>query len=343
MSIDYTTNGSHQSLFGQPDIDQTFSSLQGGEINSGHAHNNSHLPINGHSLDRADSLDIPDHPSYDIFSSSSSGSLASQRYRTNASSSSSLGHNYALGVDSLYPASSFSDNLPPFHSSNSNPYDIMGGLPSSYSSGKPSPLTPNDVGPLSHPSGFPFSNGQSKEYSPHQSYHESMLDRRLSNVGGSYSSDFNDEFGGMGVNPNMGLNNYHPSNGLHQFQDRIGRLPSDSRFSGSGVTPLTVPSHLAQNHNSDLIRGVAPQATHAYRGDNGLSSFDDMPQFISPNPQVDYPLRMSVDENMARLRLQGAGDLQTFIRYVRHCSWLVRLRLVLMTPCFSSGHIWISL
>lgn len=313
MSIEYTTNGPHQPLFGQPDMDQTFNSLQNGDIGPAHPHGGSHLPLNGHSLDRADSLDIPDHPSYDIFSSSSSGSLASQRYRTNASSSSSLGHNYALGVDSLYSQNSFSDNLPPFHGSNSNPYDIMGGMPSSYSSGKPSPLTPSDVGPLSHPSGFPFSNGQTKDYSPHQSSYEPILDRRLSSV--SYSSDFNDEFSNMGVNPSIGgLNGYPPA---HQFPDRIGRLQSDSRFTGAGVPPLSVPSHLAQGH------GVAPQATHAYRGSDGsIGSFDDMPQFISPNPQVDYPLRMSVDENMARLRLQGAGDLQSFIRYVRHRFWL---------------------
>ncbi|THG98399.1 hypothetical protein EW026_g3771 [Hermanssonia centrifuga] len=313
MSLDFGTNGGHQGMFGQADLDQTFSSLQGGDLNS-HPHPNSHMQMNGHSLDRPDALDL-DHSSYDIFSSTSSGSLASQRYRTNASSSSSLAHNYALGVDSMYQPSSFSDSLPSFHSNNSNPYDLMGGLPSSYSSGKPSPLTPNDVSSLPHPSGFPFSNGQSKDFSPHQNFHDTMLDRRLSGVSGSYSSDFSDEYGSMGVTPGLGLGNFHGPSALQPFQDRMGRLQNDSRFSANGVTPLSVPSHLTQNHNSDLIRGVAPQATHSFRPDNGLGPFDDMPQFISPNPQVDYPLRMpSVDENMARLRLQGAGDLQTFIR-----------------------------
>ena len=313
MSIEYTTNGPHQPLFAQQDIDHPFSSLPADSIQQGHAHNQGHLPLNGHA---PDALDIPDHPPYDIFSSSSSGSLASSRYRANASSSSSLGHNYALGVDPLYPSSTFGNDLPPFHSSNSSfPHDLMsGGLPSSYSSGKPSPLTPSDVGPLSHPSGFPFSNGQSKDYSPHQPYD---IDRRLSGVSpSSYSPDFDGEFGGIGVNSNMGLGGFHPSNGL-QFQDRLGRLPGDHRFQGSVVPPQSIPSHLGQNHNGDLIRGVAPGATH-YRGGDALFPQDDVPQFMTPSPQVDYPLRMSVDETMSRLRLQGAGDLQTFIRYVRH-------------------------
>ena len=70
---------------------------------------------------------MSDHNSYDIFSSAASGSLASQRYRTNASSSSSLGPNYALGVDPMYPQSSFNDPLtsfpPPLHT-NTKPMTI---------------------------------------------------------------------------------------------------------------------------------------------------------------------------------------------------------------------------
>ena len=85
----------------------------------------------GHPLDRNESLDVAEHPSYDIFASPSSGSLASQRYRTNASSSSSLGQSYALGVDTMYSSSSFPDSLPPFHSSSSHPYDLISSLPSS--------------------------------------------------------------------------------------------------------------------------------------------------------------------------------------------------------------------
>ncbi|KAI0082055.1 LAG1-DNAbind-domain-containing protein [Panus rudis PR-1116 ss-1] len=246
-----------------------------------------------------DGLDV-EHNSYDIFSSS--GSLASQRYRTNASSSSSLGPNYGLGVDPIYPQGSFSDPLPPFHPPPSAPYDLMGSLPSSYSSGKPSPLTPNDSA-LQHPSSFPFS-GHTKDY-PH--YPDPLLDRRLSSVS-SYSSDFNDEYNPLGVNQ-MGA--FQPPN---QYQDRLGRMNNDSRYPGAAVSPLPVPPHL-HSHSPDMMRGVAPQATHSFRPDGGLPSFDDMPQYMTPNPQVDFPLRMpSVDENLARLRLQGAGDLQSFIR-----------------------------
>lgn len=314
MSVDYSTNGSHQSLYGQNDIDHTFTSLQAGDLSSGHGHSSSQLP---HSLDRSDPLDVGDHGSFDVFGSSSNHSLASQRYRTNGSSSSSLGPSYPLGVDTMYPPPPFSNDLPPFHSS-SHSYDLIGSLPSSYSSGKPSPLTPNDVSGLPHHSSFPF-NGQSKDFS--SSYHDSILDRRMPGVNGSFPSDFNDDFGPMGVNSGLGLNGFHPPSALHQFQDRLGRVQHESRFPGSTVPPLSSPTHLTQNHNSDMIRGVAPQATHSFRPENGLPPFDDIPQFMAPNPQVDYPLRMpSVDENMARLRLHGGGDLQTFIRSVADIS-----------------------
>ncbi|KAF7792338.1 hypothetical protein EIP86_003374 [Pleurotus ostreatoroseus] len=296
MSIDYATNGNP--LFNN-DLD--LASLNNGD----HQHSSSHLPLSAHGLDRADSLDLPDHPPYDLFSSSSSGSLASNRYRTNGSSSSSLGHNYALAVDPLYPPSSFQDSLPPFHGSGGGPYDLIGGLPSSYSSGKPSPLTPND---LPHNPAFPFSSQHPKDY-PHPAYHDALLDRRLPPGPASYNSDYNDDFAGIGVNPALGLNAFHPPNGLHGFGDRLPRLPGDGRYGSNGAASLAVLPHLP-----DPAR-AAGQAAHAFRGDGALSGpFDDMPQFMSPNPQVDYPLRMSVDENMARLRLQGAGDLQTFIR-----------------------------
>ena len=96
------------------------------------------------------------------------------------------------------------------------------------------------------------------------------------------------------------------------------------------------------------LRGVAPGATH-YRGGDALFPQDDVPQFMTPSPQVDYPLRMSVDETMSRLRLQGAGDLQTFIRYVRSHSFVVSVRIVvcvwyvvLIRPPVSpiTGRIW---
>ena len=349
MSIDFSSNNSSQAIYGQSDIDHSFSALQQGssDINSAHPHSNGHLPINGHGLDRPDSIDMADHNSYDIFSSSASGSLASQRYRTNASSSSSLGPNYALGVDSMYPTSSFTDTLPPFHPPNNNPYDLMNGLSSSYSSGKPSPLTPNDpVGTLQHNSGFPFSAGTpSKEFSPHHNFPDSILDRRLSTVSNGYSSEFNEDYSGLNVNTGLGLGAFPPSqSAVQQFQDRLGRMPNDSRYSAAGVPPLSVPTHLHQGHSSDLIRGVAPQATHSYRPENGMSSYDDIPQFL-PNPQVDFPLRIhSVDENLARLRLQGAGDLQTFIRLACIYNYRVSIEsLTVLLFTISPDHIWTSM
>lgn len=323
MSLDFGSSSS-QGIYGQHDMDPSYSSLHNSDLPPSHGHNGSHLNMNGHGLDRSDSLDI-EHGSYDIFSNSGSGSLASQRYRANASSSSSLGPNYALGVDPMYSQNSFNDQLPPFHPPNNHSYDLMGSLPSSYSSsGKPSPLTPNDsVPPLPHPSGYPFSsNGHQKDYS-HHSFPDSILDRRLSTVSSSYSSEFGDDYGSpMSVNSNMGMSAFAPPSAVQQFQDRIGRMQNDSRYPGGGVPPLSVPQHMHQNHN-----GVAPQATHSsFRpeiggGSNGVPSFDDMPNFLAPNPQVDFPLRMSstVGEDMARLRLAGAGDLQTFIRYVSPC------------------------
>ncbi|KAI0789112.1 hypothetical protein C8Q75DRAFT_766483 [Abortiporus biennis] len=305
MSIDFSTGSAQQGLY-QSDIDHSFPSLQQSDLSTSHQHPNGHLPLSGHGLDRPDALDMSDHSSYDIFSSSASGSLASQRYRTNASSSSSLGPNYGMGVDTMYSQNAFQDTLPPFHPPNSNGYDMMGSLPSSYGSGKPSPLTPNDpVGSLSHPSSFPFSNGPSKDFSSHHSFGDPLLDRRLSN---GYSPDFNDDYGSIGVNSGLGLGAFNSPSSVQSFQDR--------RFPGAGVPPLSVPTHMHQNHSPDLMRGVAPQATHSFRPDNGVPGFDDIPQYLPPNQSVDFALRMSssVDENLARLRLQGAGDLQTFIR-----------------------------
>lgn len=322
MSIDFSSTPTPQGMYPPPDLDQPFGSLQANDLNSAHQHSSHHLSMNGHGND---ALDMSEHGSYDIFSSAASGSLASQRYRTNASSSSSLGHNYALGVDPMYSQSSFSDPLPPFPPPPNGHYDLMNGLPSSYSSGKPSPLTPNDNVPgLPHPSSFPFSNGHTKEYS-HSSFQDPLLDhRRLSNVSSSFS-DYGDEYGSMGVNPNLALGGFQPPQSVQPFQDRLGRISSDGRYPGAG--PLAVPPHMHQSHNSDLMRGVAPQATHSFRQDG--VPFDDMPQYMAPHSQVDFTLRIpSVDENLARLRLQGAGDLQSFIRYVSndlYCSMLLYL------------------
>ena len=113
MSLDFGSSSS-QGIYGQHDLDPGYSSIHSSDLPPAHNHSSAHLGLNGHNIDRPDSLDM-EHGSYDIFSNSGSGSLASQRYRANASSSSSLGPNYALGVDPMYSQSSFSDQLPPFH------------------------------------------------------------------------------------------------------------------------------------------------------------------------------------------------------------------------------------
>lgn len=321
MSLDFSATSSPHHLY-QPDID--FSSLHpNNDLPTPHSHSNPHNPpMSNHQ----DSLDVSEHPSYDLFSNGghSSGSLASHRYRANGSSP-SLGHTYSMNVDGIYPQSSFNESLPPFHQSASNPYDMMGSLPSSYSSGKPSPLTPSDaIGGLPPPSGYSFQNGNgaSKDYHSHHSFPD-VLGSRLSDVGhGSYRSEFTgavpgDDYSSIGVNPALGLG-FPPSNG-HQYS--AGRLQSESRY--PPVIPPLSGSHL--NHNADLMRGVAPHATHSnYRSEGGMPSYEDIPPFLASNPH-DFRLA-SVDETISRLRLQtgATSDLQTFIRLARSALCLTR-------------------
>ncbi|KAI0930485.1 hypothetical protein AcV5_007177 [Taiwanofungus camphoratus] len=316
MSIDFSP-GPQQGLYGQPDLDHAFSALQtSGDLSTTpqpHSHANGHMHINPHSLDRMDALDIQDHPTYDIFTNPSSNSLATQRYRTNASSSSSLGPGYAIGVDTMYSQTPFPDSLPSFHNPNPGPYDMMTGLSSSYSSGRPSPLTPSDgMGSFQQSPSFPFSSGQAKDFHPQNGYQDG-IDRRLNNgSAGSYQSDFSDDYGSMGVNPGMGLA-FPPPPQMQQFQDRMARLQTDSRFPSSVVPPLTVPTHMHQTPGADLMRGVNPHATHGFRSEGPLPSYDDMQPFLAPNPQVDFPLRIPSVDELSRMRPQ-ATDLQTFIR-----------------------------
>ncbi|PCH43618.1 LAG1-DNAbind-domain-containing protein [Wolfiporia cocos MD-104 SS10] len=198
----------------------------------------------------------------------------------------------------MYPQNSFSDPLS-FQNAGTSPYDMMNGLPSSYSSGKPSPLTPNDgMGSYQNPSGFPFSNGQTKDFHAHSSFPD-VVDRRQNNMAsGSYASDFPEDYGNMG---NMGLG--FPPSHLQQYP---GRMSSDSRYP-SAVPPLPLAAHMHQSPGPDLLRGVNP---HAMQG-----SYED---YLAPSPQVDFPLRMP-NVDLSRLRLQqpsaaAATDLQTFIR-----------------------------
>lgn len=277
-------------------MDQSFPSIQGNDLNNSHQHSNGHLGMNGHSND---SLDM-DH-NYDIFSGNGPNGLPNQRYRSNTSPS-SMGPNFGLGVDSMYHQSNFNDTT--FSHSNNHHYDVM----NSFSSGKPSPLTPSDG--LHNSSAFSFTNGHSKDFSP-TPFPDSLLDRRLSGV---ISSEFPDDYGGMGVNTALSLSAFQPNPSVQSFQERLARMPGEQRF--TPVPPLSV-QHLGSGHGQDLMRGVAPQATHSFRPDDGV--YDNMPNFLgqagAPNPTTDFPLRLpSVDDHLARLRLQSGGDLQTFIR-----------------------------
>lgn len=259
-----------------------------------------HLPPPHHQFDHHDPIDPPDHPNYDLFPNSTSPtSFQSQRYRTNASSSSSLGPNYSLNPDGLYSHSSFGDSVPSFGNSNSNPYDLISSLPSSYSSGKVSPLTPSDpVGGLHHQ--FP-----PKDFSP-QNYPD---DRRLPHVSPSgYPPDIMEEYSIGNMNGGLPF----PPSALQHYP---GRFPPESRFNHSGP-PTTVPSHGPPSHGSDILRGIAPQATH------GVPGYDDMPHYMGSNPHQDMHRMAVVDETLARMKLQGhsimgaSNDLQTFIRQV---------------------------
>ncbi|CDO75348.1 hypothetical protein BN946_scf184966.g16 [Trametes cinnabarina] len=307
MSLDFPPSSQH-SLYPQNDLDSPYNSLPNASDipPPPHQHQSSHSQLNGHVLDRGEPMDVSDHGTYDLFSASAH---SSQRFRSN-NSSSSMSSSYGLGVDNLYSQSPFSDSLPQFHNPSPNPYDLMGGLPSSYSSGKPSPLTPSDtVGSLQH-SAFPFGNGQPKDFHPNHGFTD-VLDRRMSNLStGSYPSDYNDDsYNGINVNSSVGLG--FGSSTLPPFHDRgLSRMQQD-RYPPSVIPPLSLPSHLhQQTHGNDLIRGVNPHAMH--------SPYDEMPSFMAPSPHVDFPLRMSgMDDPISRVRLNGAGaatDLQTFIR-----------------------------
>lgn len=303
MSLDFPSTA-NQSLYSQSDIDNPYHLHNNSDAqNSSPSHNQ--LP-SSHPFDHSkEQLDPPDHPNYDLFPNSTSpSSFSSHRYHTNASSSGSLGPSYGMNSEGLYSHSSFSDSVPSFGGpNNNNPYDVINSLPSSYGSGKVSPLTPNDpVGGLHHSSGFPPSLGV-KEFSS-QNYSE-LPDRRLPNIAsGGYQSDIMDDYTMGGMNNNLPF-----SPPLQHFQ---GRFP-ESRFNHSGP-PAAVPSHVQSNHGSDILRGIAPHATH-------VPGYEDMPHFMSTNSHQDLSLRMpTVDETLARMKLQGhsvmgaSNDLQTFIR-----------------------------
>ena len=293
-----------QTIYNQADLDQAFNSLHTVDNPSPH-----HLsqPVPQHSFDHPESTrEVSDHPSsYDLFSNNNN-SFASQRYRANSSSSSSLGPAYAMSPDGVYSHSSFGDSVPSFGSA-SNSYDIMSNV--SYSSGKVSPLTPNDpMSGIQQSPIFPHSmgiNGHQKDFSNPHSYPELLADRRISAP--PYHTDFSDDYA-------ITNSSAYPPSALQPFQDRM-RFQPESRFPHSAIPP-SVPSHLA--HSPDMFRGVAPQATHSFRPDSGLPAYDDM-QYLG-NPHVDMSLRMSaMGDGFSSMRnghpsMGSSNDLQAFIR-----------------------------
>ncbi|KAG9220690.1 hypothetical protein CCMSSC00406_0003789 [Pleurotus cornucopiae] len=298
LSMDFAaanSPSSSQHPLYQPELDPNFN-----------MHSSDHQPPpSHHNMQQLDGLDT-DHTNYDIFNTNSANTFASHRYRTNASSSSSLGPpSYGLNGDNLYSHPPFGDSVPPFNGSGNNPYEVMNGMSSAYSSGKVSPLTPSDpVGGLQHSSPFP----PGKDFSNSHQYPDLISDRRLSGVSnGSYPSDFDGDYPMGAVGTALPFPQAPP---LHHFSDR--------RFHNG--PPQTVPSHLPPSHNDDILRGVAPQATNSFR-EGGVNGFPDIPHYLGSNPHPEIPLRMpAVDETLARMRIHGhsvmgaSNDLQTFIR-----------------------------
>ncbi|KZT26670.1 LAG1-DNAbind-domain-containing protein [Neolentinus lepideus HHB14362 ss-1] len=239
---------------------------------------------------------MPDQhaPNFDLFNNGNG--FASPRYRTNASSSSSLAPSYGMAGDSMYSHSSFGDSVQSFHGANSNSYDMIHSLSSSYSSGKVSPLTPSDPS-MQHSPVFPGALGPNvipKDFPGQHVFPD--IDRRLPN--GNFPSDFHEDYA---VNGGLGLGFNGPAHHIARFPG-----PMDSRF----------PSQLQHHAHHDILQGVSPQATH-FRP-NGIPGFDDSP-FMTPNPATDLRLGMGPDDHLlAGIRGLGgfnnASDLQTFIR-----------------------------
>lgn len=309
--MDFGTATAHQSSHGlyPADLDHTFSSLQSVDTASpSHHHLSQSIPPQN--FDHAEPMDVPDHPPYDLFNNNPN-SFSSARYRTNSSSSSSLGPSYTIAQDA-YPRSSFSDPVPAFAHSNGSSYDMMSSVPSSYSgsSGKVSPLTPSDpMTGIQHSPVFPL-NGHQKGFSDAH-YPDILPERRISSVSGpGYHSDFADDYG-------MNNGSGYPHSALQPFQDRMGRFQPDSHFPHTSLPPSSVTSHMG--HSPDMFRtGVAPQVTQCFRPDSGLAAYDDIPQYLGPNPHADLSLMPSIGAGFPGLRhgpgMGASNDLQTFIR-----------------------------
>jgi recombining binding protein suppressor of hairless len=286
-------NAAQQPYPPPPDMDHALSSLHG-PADPRHPQ--------GQAFPHGDgAMHVGEHPNYDIFSAGGPGafgasSLSSDRYRTNASSSSSLGQNYPMGADGVYSHGSFGDSMSSFHPSGSN-YGGSHSLSSSYSSGKVSPLTPNDSVPGMHPSGFPSQMGMNhamKEYSP-PNLAELAIDRRMSGHVGSNGFDQADynEFA-MGVPPSMGMG----------YPNGVQRAPPfhDPRVSQHLGSQMMGP----MGHGADLLPSVPPQAFRPGYG------------HFMPDPHADLSLMPGL-ENLAgpmHTHMGSANDLETFMRQV---------------------------
>jgi recombining binding protein (suppressor of hairless) len=256
-------------------------------------HSANHLPV--HTFDN-DKMDVAEHSPYDLFPHppppppQTQPSFPHQRFRSNTSPAAP---SYGPNPEPIYSSMFSHDSVPSFHSQSAGPYDMMGSISSSLSSGKATPLTPSD--PIG---GLPFSAGPPNGIK--QDFSDLIPERRLSS--NNFQPDMHDEFS-LGPHSNFG------SASLPSFSDRMSRFPPD---------PFLAQPQL-QGHPQDQLRGVPPQATHN-RFDGG-APYDEIPNYLIPNPQNDLGLRVpSVEDTMMRMRMgsmSGSTDLHTFIRQVQ--------------------------
>ncbi|KAF6763111.1 jkappa-recombination signal binding protein [Ephemerocybe angulata] len=301
-----SANGASQhSLYGQHELNASYS-LHGSADNVG-VYPPSSTEVGGDVKPpiyrQPEHLESSEHSNYDLFPSNGNGggNFTSQRYRTNASSSSSLNQGYGMNSE-VYSQGSYGDSVPSFGGSNGHPYDMMNSLPSSYSSGKVSPLTPSDPTGGLHHGPFPTSIN-TKDFGP-GGYPDIGGDRRLPMTSPTeYHPEYPEDYSMGGIGNGLAF----PQTMQH-FQDRLGRFPPDRYNSQPNAAP---PSHIVPPQSA-----IAPHATHGYREGNG---YDNM-HYMDPNPHQDMSLqRMSVDETLARMKLQApvmgtSNDLQSFVR-----------------------------
>lgn len=259
-------------------------------------HPTNHLPV--HTFDN-DKMDVAEHSPYDMFPhpppppppAQTQASFPHQRFRSNTSPAAP---SYGPNSEPIYSGMFSHDSVPSFHSQSAGPYDMMSGMSSSLSSGKATPLTPSDsIG------GLPFSVGPPNGIK--QDFSELMPDRRLSVVSStSFQSDMHDDYS-LGVNSH---NSNFVSTPLPSFSERPSRFPQEA----FGQPQL-------QGHPSDQLRGGPPQVTHN-RFDGG-TTYDEISNYIIPNPQNDLGLRIpGVEDTMMRMRmgqLNASTDLHAFI------------------------------